>query len=441
MSDDSGSAAPDATGHERRIEEKNIEMARMNAELVRANAELRRASELKSRFLSIASHELKTPLTLIKGYADMLVDTMRERLDEDVLGMVSSISRASERLHRVINNILDATRIERGRLRLSLEEYGIGETVEESVEEFRGLARQRDIALETTVPEGIPVMVGDRQRMAHVLANLLSNALRFSPDHTTVRLSVGLEGAGRLHIAVEDEGMGVAREEQARVFTPFYEVGRLARHDDNEGKLVSGGTGLGLSIARGIVEKHGGKIWVESPLHRDCQYPGSRFHVEIPLRAESPMDQEGTSGAETIESDAPAAKPCRTIVVADADPSTAPRVAAAMGPEFEIVGVSDGGAAVAEMLARAPAMLLVERELPVLSGMQVCELLSRVERDTGLGPMAFHSAWAGEDVVRKCFAHGAEDYVVKPIGPSALRDRLLCLAVRGHTAEGLSGLL
>jgi PAS domain S-box-containing protein len=154
--------------HERRIDEqlenKNIEMAKMNTELIRSNIELKRLSEMKTNFLSITSHELKTPLTSIMGYSDIIVDNMKERLDEGVFRMIESINRAAGRLNKVINNILDVTRIDQKKLRLKPETFQLSGAVNDSVEEFAQLAAQRGISFKCFFSDNLPEFYGDRSR-------------------------------------------------------------------------------------------------------------------------------------------------------------------------------------------------------------------------------------------------------------------------------------
>ena len=147
------------------IERSNVEMAKMNTELGRSNAELLRVSEMKSNFLSIASHELKTPLTSIKGYSDIIIDTMKDKLDAATFKMVESINRAADRLHRVVNNILDVTRIEQKRLKLRPEELDLAEVAAGCIEDLTQFSQKRGIVFECRVDKSLPSFFGDKMRI------------------------------------------------------------------------------------------------------------------------------------------------------------------------------------------------------------------------------------------------------------------------------------
>ena len=153
----------------------------MNTELIHSNIELMRVSELKSNFLSIASHELKTPLTSIMGYSDIIIDNMKERIDGGVYRMIESINRAAGRLNKVINNILDVTRIEQKRLRLRPETFDIAHVARECIDELADVAARRGIMFNRNFDATLPQFFGDRSRLAQVFTNLLTNAVKISP--------------------------------------------------------------------------------------------------------------------------------------------------------------------------------------------------------------------------------------------------------------------
>ncbi|MBD3393487.1 MAG: hypothetical protein GF418_15230, partial [Chitinivibrionales bacterium] len=276
------------------LEQKNLDMARMNSELIRSNAELKRVSELKSSFLSIASHELKTPLTSIKGYSEIIIENMKGKMSASVFRMVDSIARAADRLHRVINNMLDVTRIEQKRLRLNPEELDLAALAHDCIEELSQFSTKRGIRFHCDFAEGIPLFYGDRMRMQQVFTNLLSNALKYSPDKSDVQVRIFAEDDERFHVVVKDAGIGIDKEEQRRIFDPFYEIGHAFRHSTDFAKFMGGGTGLGLSIVKGVVERHGGRIWVNSPGMDEQAFPGSEFHMVLPMRSKIQWDDNET---------------------------------------------------------------------------------------------------------------------------------------------------
>lgn len=417
------------TQNARRFEEKNIQMARMNAELVRTNAQLRRISELKSNFLSLASHELKTPLTSIKGYSDIIIDTMKSKLEPGIYSMVSSINRASDRLHRVVNNILDATRMEKRKLRLSPEETDLAVVVREALDELQQFASQRHIVFELDCQEGLPGFYGDRMRMQQVCVNLFSNALKYSPDNSAVQVRLALEDGDTFHLSVRDSGIGIPLDEQSRVFMPFYELGSVTKHFTDSAKFMGGGAGLGLSIVKGVVERHGGRVWVESEGNRSDDYPGCTFHVVVPVRPTIRWDDDATlesaghaddDGGEEGGGEAPRKS---VAVVIDPDEEAGEVTRMALESEFTVHVARDGGQGLSLAYQHRPDVVVVERGIPVVDGCRLCRLL-RSQDETAEAAIAFFSESPSDDELRECFASGADDYVVKPIGTAELRERI-----------------
>jgi len=226
----------------------------------------REAEELKSTLLSIISHELKTPVALIKGYAGTL---RREDAQWDKATLQQSlaiIEEESDRLNRLINNLLDASRIQAGGLKLQLSYTKIDKLAEKVVEEFR---TQTSKHLLSTDFHDFPSVPADTDRLKEVLNNLISNAIKYSPQGGTIRVSGRVEPR-EIVIAVSDEGIGIPPEEQAHIFDRFYRV-------DSGSTRRTAGAGLGLFLAKAVVEAHGGRIWVESEAGR-----GAKFVFTLP---------------------------------------------------------------------------------------------------------------------------------------------------------------
>jgi PAS domain S-box-containing protein len=432
---------PETQIHEQ-IDKKNIEMAKMNSELIRSNAELKKLSEMKSNFLSIASHELKTPLTSIKGYSDIIIDNMKEKIDSGVYRMIESINRAADRLHRVVNNILDVTRIEQKRLRLKPEFLDLGAVAKDCIDDLGQFTIKRNISFSCKFQDGLPQFYGDKMRMQQVFTNLFSNAIKYSPDGSRVEVSIYAESTERLHILVKDFGIGIDKCEQRNIFDPFYEIGNANRHSTDSTKFMGGGTGLGLSIVKGIVERHGGRIWVESDGVRENTFPGSEFHIVLPRHSEISWDddetkalvierQEDREGEDVVTRDINE-KP--TILFIDNDREAVEIARMILENAFEILVAENGELGLTLAFEHHPSVILMDSYLPGLDGYRICRLL-RSQEETRDIPIAFFSAGTQNTEIQKCFASGADDFIVKPFSGRELVDKIWRLLMKKKEEE------
>jgi PAS domain S-box-containing protein len=420
------------------IEKKNIEMAKMNSELIRWNAELKRVSELKSNFLSIASHELKTPLTSIKGYSDIIIDNMREKIDEGVYRMIESINRAADRLHQVVNSILDVTRIEQKRLRLKPEMLDLGAIANGCIDDLTQFTVKRGITFNCSFPKTLPHFYGDKMRIQQVFTNLFSNAIKYSPDGSSVDVVIRLEGEDRFHITVSDHGVGIDKSEQKNIFDAFYEIGSANRHSTDFAKFMGGGTGLGLSIVKGIVERHGGKIWVESEGVQEDKFPGSVFHVVLPLQAEIHWDDDETKtlvverpgeDAVDIEEITHITNEKPVILFIDSDREAVEIARMVLENAFEVLVADTGETGLALAFSRRPSVILLDSYLSGLDGYRICRIM-RSQDETRDIPIAFFSAGTQNSEIQKCFESGADDFIVKPFSGRELVDKIWRLLMK-----------
>jgi two-component system, sensor histidine kinase ChiS len=423
------------------IERKNLELAKMNSELIRSNAELRRVSELKSNFLSIASHELKTPLTSIKGYSDIIIDTMKEKLEGGVYRMIESINRAADRLHRVVNNILDVTRIEQKRLRLKPENLDLPAVARECIDDLSQFSAQRNIRITCVVAENLPTFRGDSMRIQQLFTNLFSNAIKFSPDNSAIEVRIEMLGLSEFHIVVKDQGIGIDKSEQRKIFDPFYEVANATRHSTDFSKFMGGGSGLGLSIVKGIVERHGGRIWVESEgPTADNPYPGSEFHVVVPVEAKIEWDDDETKTIKLSEIHAERLREQEsesdenvdkkpTILFIDNDREAVEISRMVLENIFDVLVAETGEIGLALAFNNLPSLILVDSYLPGIDGYRICRIL-RSQEDTKNIPIAFFSAGSQSSEIQKCFASGADDFIVKPFSGKELVDKIWRLLMK-----------
>jgi len=269
------------------------------ANLEKSSADLARLNRMKDSFLGLASHELKTPLTIIMGYSELICTDMADRVDKTVLEMIVNIANAASRLDNIIKDMVDVSMIDEKRLQLKMDDVQLNRLIEAAVKELRFFFSMRKQEVVLALDESIPTIRGDALRLMQLLSNILGNAIKFTPDggKITVTSSAkyllrglpgGQNGAGKEHhlfleIAVTDTGIGIDREDQLRIFEKFYEVGNIQEHSSGKVAFKAKGAGLGLSIAKGIVDMHGGEIWVESTGYSPERMPGSTFHILLPL--------------------------------------------------------------------------------------------------------------------------------------------------------------
>lgn len=235
--------------------------------------QLRELERLRAEFVSVASHELKTPLSVIKGYAALLRDGIYGEVLEEQEKVLDSIGDQSDRLGRLIQQLLDVSRFEAGGVRLHLQEVDLQAFLDELAVSFEALAVQNEIDFRLEADPELPPVHGDPDRLNEVVGNLLSNAFKFTPRGGRIRLRARAEahdGAAGTLIEVSDTGVGIPAEKLPRIFEKFYQV-------ENEAQPLSVGSGLGLAISREITEAHGGMITAESQPGE-----GTTFRVFLP---------------------------------------------------------------------------------------------------------------------------------------------------------------
>ncbi|MEX0760875.1 MAG: GAF domain-containing protein [Dehalococcoidia bacterium] len=235
--------------------------------------ELTRINEAKGQFLSTISHELKTPLTSIMAFTDILSRNRDENLSEKQLHQMDVVRRNARQLGALINDLLDISRIDAGRTDLNLEEFDFGELVVETADSLSAVVAEKGQRLEVKVPKAPLLVTADRERVAQVISNLVSNASKYSPRETPVQINAAASGQ-YVRVRVRDFGQGISKSDQVHLFTPFF------RADNTLTRSVSG-TGLGLAIVRRLVELHGGTVSVQSE-----EGDGAEFTVRLPRSRE-----------------------------------------------------------------------------------------------------------------------------------------------------------
>ena len=255
-----------------RLQYSNQNLAVANRELELANKKLKELDQLKSDFISVVSHELRTPLTSIKAFTELIIIKPR-MTGEKRTRLLSIINSETDRLARLINDILDLTKIEAGKLSWHVTRVSLKEIIQNSVTNMQSLAENKSLSVNMNLPPSLPVLYGDRDRLIQVITNILSNAVKFTHDGGTISIDAFAEDVPRHQIVVKisDTGVGIPSRDFDIIFEKFRRSGDvLTTHAE--------GTGLGLAITKQIVEYHGGRIWAESTPGK-----GSSFSFTLPL--------------------------------------------------------------------------------------------------------------------------------------------------------------
>jgi signal transduction histidine kinase len=247
---------------EHRVADRTTELAIANRELAARNQEVEQANRMKSAFLARMSHELRTPLNAIVGFSDLLAEQTAGPLSDKQKRFVGHVQAGARHLLQVINDILDLSKIDAGRIEIVHEDFYAAEALTEVLSVIRPLAEIKRIRIESGVPPELEVFA-DRTRFKQILYNLISNAVKFTPEGGSVRVDSTWEnGAARFTVA--DTCIGIPADEHRAIFDEFHQVTAST-------KGMKEGTGLGLAITRRLVELHGGRIWVESePANGSC---------------------------------------------------------------------------------------------------------------------------------------------------------------------------
>lgn len=250
--------------YEREIREKN-------AALEKANRELKKLDQLKSDFIASVSHDLRTPLNSVQESIALILEGVVNANDEKGKNVLQIAKRSIARLEVMINDLLDFSKIEAGKMRLHLEPCDIQILVDEVLGSLRSLAEKKKLRLKFTPIEGFPKVVCDAERMIQVFTNLVGNAIKFTPEHGIVTVTVEQASRYEVHVTFSDTGIGIPQESLEKIFERFEQVRGTSP------QMVKG-TGLGLAICKELAKLHGGDVWAESELGK-----GSRFIVCLPL--------------------------------------------------------------------------------------------------------------------------------------------------------------
>jgi signal transduction histidine kinase len=264
----------------------NQELRQAYHSLDRANRDLERIDRTKSDFISIASHELRTPLTVMRGYTEMLMED--NSLTPDIQTIMKGLHDGTMRLHEIMDSMFDIAQIDSRTLQLNLQSVDVADLVREVCFGLTKQFAERNLSLMIDLP-ALPHLKADPNTLHKVFFHLVTNAIKFTPNEGKITITgqafqPGSKESpeGGVQITICDTGVGVAPEYRELIFNKFYQPGELGKHSTGKTRFKGGGAGLGLALAKGIVEAHGGRIWVQSPGYDEVHFPGSKFHVLLP---------------------------------------------------------------------------------------------------------------------------------------------------------------
>ncbi len=365
------------------------EIASQKRDLEMANVQVEEASRLKSEFLANMSHELRTPLNAILGFSEILKDNLAGNLSPQQVGeCLESIHASGKHLLELVNDVLDLSKIEAGRMELAYENFPVAGALREVNNVIKSLSERRELDLTERVEPPDVVLMADKSKFKQVMYNLLSNAIKFTPPGGKIWVQASKQ-AGELVVEVGDTGIGISPEHQDLVFNEFYQVaGRRNRQTQ--------GTGLGLSLTRRIVELHGGTISLES-----AEGKGSIFTVRLPIAGIVPED-DGRSQRNHIllVEDNPSNRELTKLVLS--------------GNGFEVDIAIDGHEGLQKARDRKYDLILMDVQLPGLDGLTVTRML-KGDPSTASTPIVALTANAMRGDEQKAMAAGCSGYITKPI--------------------------
>jgi DNA-binding response OmpR family regulator/signal transduction histidine kinase len=371
--------------------------------------EMRDRVSWKLELLSILAHDIRAPLASLKGHATALLGNFKQWGDEMVLDFLAAIDHSTDQLIHQVDRSLALTRVETGRLGIKPESVEVEELIHDALDRIR--AKHEQVNIEISTPDGSPKLRVDPGRIEEVLINLIDNAKRYSPDDQSITITASPAEA-MMQISITDHGPGIPKEDQETIFEKYTQA---------EGE--QGGSGLGLFISRKIIESHGGKIWLESPLKGKSN--GTRFTFNLPIMPESTEGEpkpdlartKMPSKAEQFQLDAEGLK---VLIVEDEldFQSLMQTVLHEAGYQTE---VSDNGTEAIDLLQMAPYdLVLLDWNLPGIQGIEVCR---NVRRWSNIPIVMVTSHTSMQELITALDA-GADDYITKPFKSDELLARM-----------------
>ncbi|MGI0489039.1 PAS domain S-box protein [Pantanalinema rosaneae CENA516] len=401
------------------------QLQHINQQLANTNAELAQATRLKDEFLANMSHELRTPLNAILGMSESLQDEVLGDINQRQRKALATIERSGKHLLDLINDILDLSKIEAGKLELTLNAVSVQNLCQTSLTAVQSMALKKQIQLHHNIPGNLGTIQADERRLHQALLNLLSNAIKFTPEGGSVTLAVSRQSSDRANLAqnstdwisfsVTDTGIGIAAADLNKLFQPFVQIdSSLNRHYS--------GTGLGLSLVRRIAELHGGSVTVQSQLGQ-----GSCFTLRIPephsltLPIPPPVisleadDRLTTQSATLSPSDHLAAVDPPLILLAEDNLANVETISGYLETRgYRLIVANHGQEAIDLTQAHHPDLILMDIQMPGMDGIEAMQRIRQHPEFTDL-PIIALTALAMSGDRERCLAAGAAAYLAKPV--------------------------
>jgi PAS domain S-box-containing protein len=372
--------------------------------VLRDITEQRALDRRKEEFVSIVSHELRTPLTSITGALDIVLKQYGTGLNDKQQRYIEMARESCGKLNGIVDDLLDVAKVERGKLSMRMGALDLGALARDAVERFRPAGEQKQLLLHVKAAGEVRI-VGDADRLTQVLNNLLSNAIKFTPEGGAVEIEVFATEVSRswVGLSIWNNGASIDEHDRERVFDKFEQI-------QSSSTRKVGGTGLGLAISRGIVDAHGGRVWVEGVAE------GTRFIAVLPV---TPPEESLSTAVEPRPAAAPPLAAARTVLVVDDDRYTTYLLKGMLlHAGHRVLLAHDSDAALTIAREKRPDLVTVDLRMPVVDGLALVEILKH-DPDTRKTPVVVLSLSDARD---RAMAVGADAYLAKPIEIGTLND-------------------
>lgn len=346
---------------------------------------------MKTEFISITSHELRTPLATIKNCITLIFTEAAGKINENQRKFLDIARRNIDRLAALINNLLDLSKIESGKMELERASSDVNKIAREVISAFGPLAQEKGIKLRAELQDALPQIQIDKNKIIQVINNLISNAFKFTEAKKEVTVFTSFYAADKnfIQISVRDEGVGIDKKDFDKLFQKFQQL-------DSSMTRKAAGTGLGLAICKQIVELHGGKIWVESEIGK-----GSKFSFILPV-----MHEEAKMG--------------KKILVIDDEVDLCATIRAQLETSgFNVSAALSGREGLDKVKEYKPDLIILDLMMPLMDGFEVCGRLKK-DAQTSTIPIIVLTALEQDDAAKKALSMGAEGYLVKPFEQDSL---------------------